>query len=69
MDQILHKLTRREMLKTATCGFGGLALTGMNFGKDASPNSLVPKTALFSSACQKSNFYFYGRRPEPCGYF
>ena len=37
MDQIFHKLTRREMLKTATCGFGGLALSGMHNGEAASP--------------------------------
>ena len=67
MDQILHKLTRREMLKTATCGFGEL-LTGMNFGKAASPNSLVPKTALFPQRAKRV-ILFYGRRPEPCGYF
>mgnify|MGYP001162348912 FL=1 len=64
MDQILHKLTRREMLKTATCGFGGLALTGMNFGKAASPNSLVPKTALFPQRAKRVIFIFMAGGPS-----
>ena len=49
MDQNVHKLTRREMLKTATCGFGGLALTGMHYGEAASPNSLVRGPLFFHS--------------------
>ena len=63
MDQILH-ITRREMLKTATCGFGGLALTGMNFGKAASSNSLVPKTALFPQRAKRVIFIFMAGGPS-----
>jgi hypothetical protein len=64
MDQILHNLTRREMLKTATCGFGGLALTGMHFGEAASPASLVPKTSLFPQRAKRVIFIFMAGGPS-----
>lgn len=64
MDKILHKLTRREMLKTATCGFGGLALTGMHLGEAASPNSLVPKISLFPQRAKRVIFIFMAGGPS-----
>jgi len=64
MDQILHNLTRREMLKTATCGFGGLALTGMHFGEAASSASLFPKTSLFPQRAKRVIFIFMAGRPS-----
>ena len=63
MDQIFHNLTRREMLKTATCGFGGLALTGIHNGKASSPNSLVPKTSLFPQRAKRVIFIFMAGNP------
>ena len=64
MDQILQRLTRREMLKTATCGFGGLAFSGMHFGKAASPNSLLPKTSLFPQRAKRVIFIFMAGGPS-----
>ena len=64
MDQNLHKLTRREMLKTATCGFGGLALTGMHYGEAASPNSLVSRTSLFPQRAKRVIFIFMAGGPS-----
>ena len=64
MDQIFHKLTRREMLKTATCGFGGLVLSGMHFGEAASSSSLVPKTALFPQRAKRVIFIFMAGGPS-----
>jgi len=64
MDQNVHKLTRREMLKTATCGFGGLALTGMHYGEAASPNSLVSRTSLFPQRAKRVIFIFMAGGPS-----
>ncbi len=64
MEQILQRLTRREMLKTATCGFGGLALAGMHYGKVASSNSLVPKASLFPQRAKRVIFIFMAGGPS-----
>ena len=64
MEQIFHKLTRREMLKTATCGFGGLALSGMQYGQTASYNSLIPKTSLFPQRAKRVIFIFMAGGPS-----
>ena len=64
MDQIIQKLTRREMLKTAICGFGGLALTGMHLGEAASLNSLVPRTSLFPQRAKRVIFIFMAGGPS-----
>lgn len=64
MYQNFYKLTRREMLKKATCGFGGLALTGMHSGNAASPHSLVPKTSLFPQRAKRVIFIFMAGGPS-----
>ena len=64
MDKIPHRINRREMLKTATCGFGGLALTGMHFGEAASPNSLAPKISLFPQRAKRVIFIFMAGGPS-----
>ena len=64
MEQFLQRLTRREMLKTATCGFGGLALAGMHYGKVASSNSLVPKASLFPQRAKRVIFIFMAGGPS-----
>ena len=63
-EQILQRLTRREMLKTATCGFGGLALAGMHYGKAASSNSLVTKASLFPQRAKRVIFIFMAGGPS-----
>ena len=64
MDKIPHRINRREMLKTATCGFGGLALTGMHFGEAASPNFLAPKISLFPQRAKRVIFIFMAGGPS-----
>ena len=51
------------MLKTATCGFGGLALTGIHYGEAASINSLVPQTSLFPQRAKRVIFIFMAGGP------
>ena len=64
MNQIHQRLTRREMLKTATCGFGGLALSGMHAEEAAAYNSLVPKTSLFPQRAKRVIFIFMAGGPS-----
>jgi hypothetical protein len=52
------------MLKTATCGFGGLALSGMHVGEAAAYNSLVPKTSLFPQRAKRVIFIFMAGGPS-----
>jgi hypothetical protein len=52
------------MLKTATCGFGGLALSGMHVGEAAAYNSLVPKPSLFPQRAKRVIFIFMAGGPS-----
>ena len=52
------------MLKTATCGFGGLALTGIHNGKGSVFQLLVTKASLFPQRAKRVIFIFMAGGPS-----
>src|SRR5579864_5708926 len=61
-ERIQSLVTRRDMLKRAMLGFGGLAMTDMlvrqSFGGTLAPSGLAPKSPVFTSKAKRVIYIF-----------
>jgi len=56
--------SRRQMLKTTTCGFGALAFNAMQSLNGNPPSSILPKTSLFPQRAKRVIFIFMAGGPS-----
>ena len=58
MPNIEPSFSRRHMLKSAACGFGSLALAGMQGAQALTSNPLAAKTTLIPQRAKRVIFLF-----------
>ncbi|SVE27138.1 uncharacterized protein METZ01_LOCUS479992, partial [marine metagenome] len=58
MSHIGQSISRRHMLKSAACGFGSLALAGMQGAHAITGNPLAAKTSLIPQRAKRVIFIF-----------
>ena len=61
-------VTRRKLLRTACCGFGGLALHSMTAG-GAAAGTLSPHATHFAAKAKRVIFLFMAGGPSQCDLF
>ena len=64
MQNVSHLISRRSLLKSAACGFGSLALAGMQGAHAFSGNPLAPKTTLIPQRAKRVIFIFMAGGPS-----
>ena len=64
MQNLTHFLSRRSLLKSATCGFGSLALAGMQNVEANKSNLLAPRMPLIPQRAKRVIFIFMAGGPS-----
>ncbi|MDG0965319.1 MAG: DUF1501 domain-containing protein [Opitutales bacterium] len=64
MNQYNRELSRRSLLKAVACGFGSLALTGLQQANALTSTSLLAKPALFPQKAKRVIFIFMAGGPS-----
>ena len=64
MNKYTRDFSRRTLLKSVACGFGSLALSGLQQANALSSNSLLAKTALFPQRAKRVIFIFMAGGPS-----
>ena len=64
MQNLAHFLSRRSLLKSATCGFGSLALAGMQNVEANKSNPLAPMMPLIPQRAKRVIFIFMAGGPS-----
>ena len=62
-------IRRRELLRSAACGFGGLALTGMAAAADSRTNPLAARPPQFTPRAKRAIFIFLAGGPSQADLF
>jgi hypothetical protein len=64
-----QELSRRNLLKSVACGFGSLALAGLEHANAHPSSSLLARPSYFPQRAKRVIFIFMAGGTQSCGYF